>query len=238
MTRRLIEIDALRGIAIILMVIFHIALADNLFANKNHNLDNGFFDFSGHFSRTLFLFLVGTSLVLAYQKKKKEKKSFKMFQINRGVQILTYGLIVTFLTKLVLPQQYVAFGILHFIGLSIILLSFIIDKKHIIYIILILCLTMYGNIQTSNPNLFSYILGTNSGFHGWTIDYFPLLKNIPKIILGVIFGFYYSKNPLTIPNYIKTHKITNTLETLGKQSLNIYMIHLPIVYLIASRLKI
>ena len=45
MSNRLIEIDAMRGIAIILMVIFHIALADNLFSNKSHNLGNGFFDF-------------------------------------------------------------------------------------------------------------------------------------------------------------------------------------------------
>ena len=238
MSQRLVEIDALRGIAIIFMIIFHIALADNLFGNKNHNLDNGFLDFTGHFSRTLFLFLVGTSLVLAYKKKKREKKSFKMFQINRGVQILSYGLIVTFLTKLVLPQQFVAFGILHFIGIAIILLSFIMENKILIYILLIICLTMYGNVTSTSPNLFNYILGTNSGFHGWTIDYFPLLKNLPKIILGILFGHYYSNNPISIPEKVKTHKITKILETLGKQSLNIYMLHLPIVYLTGSRLKI
>ena len=37
-------------------------------------------------------------------------------------------------------------------------------------------------------NLLNYILGTNSGYHGWTIDYFPLMKNLPKVILGILFG--------------------------------------------------
>ena len=237
MYNRLIEIDAMRGIAIILMVIFHIALADNLFSNKSHNLHNGFFDFIGEFSRTTFLVLVGASLVLAYKKKKAEKKSFKMFQVKRGVQLILYGLIVTFLTKLVLPQQYVAFGILHFIGLSIILLSFVIDKKFIIFLMLIVCLTTYGKVFFKNPSLANYILGTNTGFHGWTIDYFPLLKNLPKVIVGILFRHFYSENPLPIPETIRKHRAMSILETLGKQSLNIYMIHLPIVYLTGSRLN-
>ena len=237
MVERLIEIDALRGVAILFMVIFHIALSENLFSDKSYNLSGGFLEFTGHFSRSIFLFLMGTSLVLAYLKKKKEKKSYRMFQINRGVQILLYGLIVTFLTKLVLPQQYVAFGILHFMGLAIILLSFIIDKKLIVYLILIICLAGYGTIKSSSPNLFNYIVGTNIGFHDWTIDYFPLLKNIPKVLAGVLFGYYYVNNPLNIPDKIKNNKIVKILEKLGKQSLNIYMVHLPVVYFLSKGLK-
>tara|TARA_Y100000389_G_C17448584_1_gene513198 strand:+ start:954 stop:1670 length:717 start_codon:yes stop_codon:yes gene_type:complete len=238
MTNRLIEIDAMRGIAILFMVIFHIALSENLFSNKNYNLHGGFLEFTGHFSRTLFLFLMGTSLVLAYKKKKKENKSYRMFQINRGTQILVYGLIVTFLTKMVLPQQYVAFGILHFIGLTIILLSFIIDKKFIIYLVLVICLTAWGNLNSKDGNLFNYVLGTNYNYHGWTIDYFPLLKNIPKVLAGVLFGYYYVNNPLNIREDIKNNKIVKILEKLGKQSLNIYMLHLPIVYFLSKGLKI
>lgn len=238
MTNRLIEIDALRGVAILFMVIFHIALSENLFSNKDYNLHGGFLEFTGHFSRTLFLFLMGTSLVLAYKKKKRENKSYRMFQINRGVQILLYGLIVTFLTRLVLPQQYVAFGILHFMGLAIILLSFIIDKKLIIYIVLILCLTSWTNVTSEKGTLFNYIIGTNTGFHGWTIDYFPLLKNIPKVLAGVLFGYYYINNPLPINENIKKNKIVRILEKLGKQSLNVYMVHLPIVYFLSKGFKI
>ena len=66
MTNRLIEIDAMRGIAILFMVIFHIALSENLFSNKNYNLHGGFLEFTGHFSRTLFLFLMGFVYIYTY----------------------------------------------------------------------------------------------------------------------------------------------------------------------------
>ena len=91
-----------------------------------------------------------------------------VFQLHYS--ILLYGIIVTILTKLVLPQQYDMFGILHFIGLTIILMAFIIEKKIIIYLVFLICLSLYGSFNLKQPNLLNYILGTNSGYHSWTID--------------------------------------------------------------------
>ena len=73
MKDRLIIIDAIRGIAIILMVYFHIFISENLFNNKYYNTSTGRLGFIGHISRTTFLILVGISYMCSLNKIKNNK---------------------------------------------------------------------------------------------------------------------------------------------------------------------
>ena len=79
------------------------------------------------------------------------------------------------------------------------------DKKVILYSVLLICLASYGNIKSETPNLINYIIGTNYNLHGWTIDYFPLLKNIPKVIIGILFGHFYIDHQIKLSNKLANH---------------------------------
>ena len=114
------EVDAARGVAIIMMIVYH----------TTYDLDNlGGFDIqstTGNWAlfadvtAGLFLFLVGVSLAIS--RARTSLAGWRLFSkyLARGLMILAYGVLLTVIF-LALGMGVVAFGILHLIGISIIL---------------------------------------------------------------------------------------------------------------------
>lgn len=229
MNNRLYIIDFIRGCAIIMMVIFHIFLSFNLFNNTNYNLSTGILNLFGIISRNIFIFLSGISLYLSY---KNNKKKFINKQINRLISIFIFSIIVTILSYIVLPDKYIIFGILHYMFLSLLILVLYLKFFNTKYLYGFLGLSLiFKNIELSpniifDNNYFGHILGFNPYYKN-TIDYFPLKNWLYKSILGIIFASYINIEKKNI-NYFKNSVITK----LGKNSLFIYIFHLPIMYFI------
>lgn len=99
LTKRFWEIDFLRGIAVIMMII------------SNFVFDLTFFGFSYPLSLTLSY----------YRAKKLKLKKLFMKYFKRGMKIFSLGLLITLTTYLYLKEGFIIFGVLHFIGVSIIL---------------------------------------------------------------------------------------------------------------------
>ena len=116
------EIDFLRGIAIILMIIFHFLYDLNYLNIFNFSLYSGYILIYVYLVGIIFFLLVGISLTLSYSKVKetltKNKLIFKY--LIRGLKIFSLGLIITIITFLFLEKGFVVFGVLHCIGISII----------------------------------------------------------------------------------------------------------------------
>jgi uncharacterized membrane protein len=233
MNNRLYIIDFIRGCAIVMMVIFHIFLSFNLFNNTNYNLSTGILNLFGIISRNIFIFLSGISLYLSY---KNNKKQFINKQINRLISIFIFSIIVTILSYIVLPDKYIIFGILHYMFLSLLILVLYLKFFNTKYLYSFLGISLiFKNIELS-PNIifdnnyfnnyFSHILGFNPYYKN-AIDYFPLKNWLYKSILGIIFASYINIEKKNI-NYFKNSVITK----LGKNSLFIYIFHLPIMYFI------
>ena len=121
--QRFWEIDVARGIAVILMITYHIIYDLNFFHIISVNLFEGFFLLFLYPIGATFLFLVGISLTLSYAKAEtvmtKRQRHWKF--LERGVFIFGLGMLVTLGTWAYLGQGYVVFGVLHCIGLSILL---------------------------------------------------------------------------------------------------------------------
>ena len=64
-------------------------------------------------------------------KKGLKYKDFIMKQLKRGGFVLTLALVITMTTWLVIPESYVYFGILHLIGLSILLLIPFVNRPYL-----------------------------------------------------------------------------------------------------------
>ncbi len=121
-TERFWEVDFLRGVAILMMVTYHSFFLSNYFGGVGLNLLTGFWHLFQIATATTFIFLVGVSLTLSFSHAEQDKirNPFPRF-LKRGLTIFTLGLLITAGTRVFLGQNFVRFGILHLIGLSIIL---------------------------------------------------------------------------------------------------------------------
>ena len=148
------EVDSLRGLAIIGMVVYHFLW------------DLNFFGYSVGVSSILqkivagtFILLVGVSLTLSYSRKPKKWD----YYVKRGLMIFAWGVVITVVTKLVLGQSYVRFGILHLIGLSVALGYFFLKFRRLNVLFGSLCFIVYYFIKDISSSLW-YWVGFNPTF--------------------------------------------------------------------------
>ena len=115
--QRLLLIDALRGIAIAMMVAFHFCFDLSYFGLADFNFYEDSFWLN---ARTLilssFLFLVGVSLVLATR-----SGLILTRYLRRLGYLLAAALLVSVATWWMFAERFVFFGVLHFIALASVL---------------------------------------------------------------------------------------------------------------------
>ena len=226
--QRLWEIDALRGIAIVMMVSYHIYF--DIYFLKIFDVPF----FSAWYIGALFLFLVGVSLTLSYSRVYK-KYSFRQLltkYAKRGVMVFSLGLLITGVTWLIIPQWFIIFGILHCIGLCIIL-GFLVIHGKTINIVLGLTVIMVGLwLYTMARWGFSWLFWLGFVPNEYqTLDYFPLLPWFGVVLLGIAVGnilYAQGKRQFLLPDW-SSFPLFRFLGTLGKHSLLIYLIHQPII---------
>ena len=236
--KRFWEIDFLRGLAIISMIIFHIIYDLNYFNIFKIDIDNQFWTIFRVSIFGLFFLLVGVSLSLSYSKNTKFLKYLK-----RGLKIFFWGMIITLVTVIFMQKGYVLFGVLHFIGFSIILaypfLRF--SYLNLVFAIPIIAVGLYL-FDLSFDFQWLLWLGFRPQYFQ-TVDYFPLLPYFGIILIGIFLG------KKLYPNYERRLKLKDSsnkkpvkfFEFLGKKSLIIYLIHRPVIIgiiLVVSFLKL
>lgn len=224
---RLNYIDNIRGIAFILMVIQHIFYFYDVSmyysTNFSHNM---FVSTSGTIARTLFVLLAGLSIGL--NSKKDNNKNKIKNRVKRSLEIGLHGLLVSLVSYLIYPDFFVRFGILQFLAVGTLIMGLGSKYKGMPYAVIIICLLM-GNLKTTNNEILNLMLGLNNK-HAM-MDYFPLLKWLPVMALGVILG----KNlKLTEKSNIEIFDKPNALTYLGKNALNLYTIHIIVLMLYFS----
>ena len=231
--QRFWEIDFLRGIAIIMMIVFHFLYDLNYFAGKNISVDKGFWLIFGRATAVIFIFLVGVSLTISYSRAKQNKKNTFWKYFKRGATIFGWGLLVTLATWIFLREGFVVFGILQFIGISIVLTyPFLNEKYNKICLwlgIFIIIIGLYLGNMTSN-NYWLLPLGIiPSNFY--TIDYFPLLPWFGIILIGIFFGYLlYRKNKRMFKlKELGENIFVKPLCFMGRHSLLIYLLHEPVL---------
>jgi uncharacterized membrane protein len=120
--QRFWEVDAARGVAIAMMVVYHLTYDLDYFGGYDIESTSGFWARFADATAGAFLFLVGVSLAISYSRATAGRPGRSLFgkYLLRGIRILAYGMALT-VVFLVFGMGVVAFGILHLIGVSIIL---------------------------------------------------------------------------------------------------------------------
>jgi len=221
-------IDAVRGSAIVMMIVFHFCFDLTLF--KYANFDFYHSPFWLHF-RTLivsiFTFVMGMSLYLANKNGINWRKYLKRVSI-----LLAAALLVTASTYFTSGDRFIYFGILHFIFVaSLFAIPFL--KLYwgnlIIGSILIILANLY-----ENP-LFHNIYLQWIGFMAYkpaTDDYAPLLPWFGIVLIGIFFARWAitEKQIHFIRGWQARSTIAHWLIFAGIHSLLIYLLHQPLFF--------
>jgi len=230
-TGRYWELDLLRGVAVIAMVVFHLLFDLNYFAGQAFNLNSGLWFAIGRLSGIAFIFLVGVSLTLSYSRLLGQtEKQIKSKFLKRGFKIFLYGMAITAFTLLAFPRETILFGVLHLIGLSIILsVPFLKLKRENLF--LGAALVVLGLFLSTIGFDFPWLLWLGLPPAGFiTFDYFPLLPWFGLVLLGIFFGKqFYPQGKRKETGDFSNNLFGRALCFLGRNSLPIYFLHQPII---------
>jgi uncharacterized membrane protein len=221
--KRIWEIDFLRALAIFLMVVFHFVYDLNEFVGVNVDYLNGFWYWEGKVSAILFMIVAGISSGISKN------------TVKRGFKVLGFGMIISIATYVVFKEEYVRFGILHFLGVSMIIFP-LIHKVNNWVLAVIALLIGFASIPV-NEMIVNTSLLVPFGFmyRGFvSVDYYPLIPYLSAFIVGVLAYkiYYYRRESLfdfTFENRV--------ISVLSRNSLAIYVLHQPILLVIIFAIK-
>ncbi len=222
LTNRYETLDVIRGIAVLLMVYFHLFYDLTLMRLTQIDFRHNMFWFSlPRIIVTLFLFAVGISLYLVHGKTFHQKKFF-----SRWSKIAVGAIAISLVTYYLFPSRWVYFGTLHCIATtSLMAIPFLNRPKLSLGLGIVICFVGFG-LEVKMP--------------WWhlnhpAMDYIPALPWVGIVLIGVGIGPYqfWRKTP---PLPKSTQAIWSFLVTLGRHALGIYILHQPILYGLAYAL--
>ena len=231
------EVDAARGVAIIMMVIYHTTYDLDTLGGYDIQSTSGYWALFADVTAGLFLVLVGVSLAISRTRTRRTGWSLFRKYLARGLRILAYGMVLT-VVFLALGMGVVAFGILHLIGVSIILAFPFLRLRFANLVLGALIFASGLYIMALDPTSQSrWLLPFGVVPEGVMMpDYRPLLPWFGVVLIGLFFGnvVYGSGRRLSD----KAPVLARPLLPLGRTSLFIYLIHQPIVVAVLAALGI
>lgn len=233
-------LDELRGLCILMVVIYHLfysaAVVFNIPWFKNAY---PFFKSIQPALAFAFILISGISFNLSHNNTK------------RGTELLTIALAITLVTALFMPKQVIWFGILHFLAVANLFCGGIKKSLDKIPFVLGIILSVVLFVATYNIsrghlgispvaiNLPSVFYSTDAammfGVHSsnfWSADYVPMLPWIFLFTTGIFLGRHLHK----LPVFIKERHL-RPLAFVGRHTLVIYIIHQPIIMAVLYLLR-
>lgn len=208
--KRYPELDLLRTLAILGMILYHTLF--DLFAFYGFDIDvlHGGWRLFARCTAILFLLLVGISFTISWDRSPLYKK-----QLMRAAKILACALLITVVTFIAVKEQYVRFGILHLIGTSALLLPFFAPLR--IWNLLIGFIILFLGTFVPPPSFA-------------TIDYFHPVPWLGVILVGMGVGYWLYVPHVRLGNFsmLGDARVAR-LYGPGRHSLLMYMIHQPII---------
>ena len=230
---RLWEIDLLRGIAIIMMVIYHLMWDLRGLGGYDINVNSGFWHYWQLVTASTFIGVVGISLTLSYSQARRRNENGSLWSkyLLRGFEVFSWGLVVGIVTFLFQPNLYVRFGILHLIGVSIMLAYPFLRWR---WLNLALGVLIILAAELVAP------LGLDITWLDWmgldvtprpAFDYFPLIPWFGVVLIGIFLGntlYRGGERRFSIPDFGE-NGFMRFMRLMGQNSLLIYLLHQPIL---------
>jgi len=229
---RFIELDFLRGFAILHMILLHLLWDLDYYEILPINPT---IQQTNVIVQVTFFTILGMCLAITFDKKTGQHKKLYLHLLKRGLWIFFLGMIITIVTLIFMQERPIIFGVLHCIGLCIILsIPFLKFKQwnQPIALTLIVIGIILGTLSIQNPSILHLLIGLHpADVWTYTIDYFPIFPWLGVTLLGVSIGsmlYKDNKRRFYLPD-ISKYVPVKLLSWFGKHSLTIYLFHQPAI---------
>jgi uncharacterized membrane protein len=206
-------LDALRGLAVVWMIIFHAAYDMRMFNFVTWDFSSGFWYGFPRVIAFTFLFCVGISLNYTHTPQ-VNWNSLKKRSLKLGVS----AAIISLGTYYLYPSNWIFFGTLHCIFVGSILGSLVVNHKKFSFLLLVGILIMQYALSFD-------IKWVSSIFNRPSLDFIPIYPWFWAILLGIVSGPFLSKN-----KNLMEMNVPKPLKFLGQHSLKVYLIHQPLIF--------
>lgn len=226
--RRWAEIDALRGIAIVMMLVSNFIYALTMFGVRL-DLHSGFLAWFARVTAAAFLLVAGISLTLSYNRLAPAEVCFAKF-LRRGLRLLGWAMVVTAATWVAVGRGLVLFGILHLLACSVILAYPLLRYTYLNLLAGILAISA-GILLNHYIVTFPWLLPLGLRYHGfYSVDYTPIFPWSGILFLGIFLGQLLcpgGRPRWSWPGALATPG-GRLLSLLGRNSLLVYFLHQPL----------
>lgn len=223
MTKRIWELDALRGICILGMVVVHL-IYDLGSLGLEHS--SRLFSIVQYWGGTVFVLISGICITLGSK------------HIRRGLTVFGCGMLCTGVTSgmywlgLANKDIIIYFGVLHCLGVCMLLWSLLRRCENWLLAALGIIFCMVGlYLERVVLADFPWLMPLGFQYPGFSSsDYFPLLPNLGYFLLGALLGrTLYHEKTTRFPGFSTRSFPVRFLCRCGRNSLFIYLLHQPLI---------
>lgn len=218
--KRIFELDLLRGMAVVLMVIFHFGYDLALFGYASYQTtqDTGWIVFRA-LVLSMFLLAVGMSAYLAYKNHINYAKLIKTL-----AKLTLVSVLISIGSYQVFEHSWIYFGVIHFITVALICSLFFVNIPKLSGVFAVLILGSYWMGYHPFDTLFDY------GVQEWNIPVYTvdLVSFSPWFSLVLLGIFVMHKKMFGLS--VKETKGMKKIAYLGQHSLLIYLVHQPVLF--------
>ncbi len=223
---RIQAIDLVRGVDIVLMVLFNYSVTLSYFGIIQAQPNFLYWRVFPISIASIFIFLSGAAARISFE---NHKEGFGKRYLTRGAKLFIFAAFVTLFTSIFVPEGTIYFGILHFFAASSLLLPLFI-KYNRLNLVAGLSIVVAGFYLQQTDFNFSYLFWLGFIPRGFsTFDYFPLIPWLGVLLLGVYYGKYIAGMTANIKF---KNELAGKFMFLGKNSLTVYLVHQPVLIII------
>lgn len=225
MKQRIWELDALRGIAILGVIIIHLLFDLQFFLNIDL-LQNPIVNFVKNYGGVIFILLSGLCATLGSR------------SLRRGLIVFAAGMLITAVTvgmvwlNMANDGVIIRFGVLHLLGICMILWPLFrkLPWWALAAVGAVMVALGYWFVGMEVEAGWLFPLGlTNAAFS--SADYFPLFPHLGWFLIGGALGKTLYRNKQTLlPKFPSKFFLIRFFCWCGRQSLWIYLLHQPVLY--------
>lgn len=228
-TNRFMMVDVIRGIAILLMIIYHFSWDLTFFGLAEFQIfSNPYWIWFAKFIAGLILLVMGVAHVMA----RRTGVNSRVFLKRLGLIAVAAGA-VSAGTYYIDPQTFVYFGILHHITVASIVLALTGGLSSAL--LFLLAMVFLTGSQVLAHDVFSpfWLAWTGLGPYTWpSVDYLPLFPWLGVPLFGMVLGRWmlHLDREYQFLKWQSDNPFIRMVNFAGRHSLLVYLLHQPILF--------